>query len=183
MYNKISEVQMFFDNLPNEILINIIINLDSHSLLRFSISSKEKLALTSDPFIWKQKIIQEFPNFEIIDENYYTTYRLLYQRKLIIFYTSWCPHSQKLLSSGVLDIIDEKYRCVVKKNCGDSLYESVQIFDKYQIEGVPTILLEYGNQIYEYTGDRTIKSIEKFIEFPFKVGHIYQLIDKFIPIH
>ena len=82
--------------------------------------------------------------------------------KIMLFYADWCGWSQKFLpiwnefikECDKLNIPYETIECTDNEICSNG---------KYNIEGFPTIILEVDDNIIEYNGDRTIRSMLDFV--------------------
>ena len=90
-------------------------------------------------------------------------------KKLILFYAPWCPHCQTLMDNdnAAWPVLRRKHGnrqdlSIEEINCE----EKPEIATKYGVGGFPTIVLYQGNKSYTYDGDRTLESLEKFIESP-----------------
>jgi thiol-disulfide isomerase/thioredoxin len=81
--------------------------------------------------------------------------------KLIAFTAKWCGHCKtfmpvfnKLQKNSKLDIEFINYDSELNK-------EEIK---KYKILGYPTLYLQHNNKMIEYTGERSVESIENFIK-------------------
>ena len=94
-------------------------------------------------------------NIEIVDDNEIP--------KIINFNTSWCYWSKNLqpiwdkltndFKNKNINIVDIK--CDKKKN--------LNICEKFNIEGYPSIKLINRKEVIDYNGDRTLDDLKKFI--------------------
>lgn len=93
-------------------------------------------------------------------------------KKLVLFYAPWCPHCKDLLQptdknngkpawsmlkqklGGRKDITMDEIDCDAKP----------ELASKYEVKGFPTVILFKGNQKVDYDGDRSMESLEKFLE-------------------
>ena len=87
------------------------------------------------------------------------------EKHIILFYAPWCPHCKNLLTAdGSWTNLEKRYRTkknivITKIDCD----KNPDIGKKYGIEGYPTILKINNNKVTEYTGDRSLESLEKFV--------------------
>lgn len=84
------------------------------------------------------------------------------KKTLVLFYAPWCGHCQKLKPT---------WEQLVKKHTNDSTVDIKSVdCDQHPeqakengVEGFPTIILIKGNTKIPFTGDRSLESIEQFI--------------------
>ena len=85
-------------------------------------------------------------------------------RVFVLFYASWCPHSQRFLP------IFEEYSKVNPQECMSVVIDDKpDLCDKYSIEYYPTVLLFKNGKVHkrldvEPGGDLTKKQLAKFTE-------------------
>ena len=88
--------------------------------------------------------------------------------ELIIFYTTWCPHSKTAIKSWSElkpkydNKVYNKYRLILKEVDCD---KDVEMADKYNIEGYPTIKLvkNDGNEVVEYDAKLNEETLNEFL--------------------
>lgn len=91
------------------------------------------------------------------------------QKKLVLFYAPWCPHCKSLMDGE-----GSTWQNLLRKYAGrkDLMIDQVNCDEKpdvatqYGIGGFPTIMLFSGGKTFTYNGDRSLESIEKFLESP-----------------
>lgn len=85
------------------------------------------------------------------------------ESKLYFFYADWCPHCTKMkptwnsLESENLGVSFEKVNCTDNKNVPE-------LAKTYNVSGYPTIIYVNGNNVQEYSGNRTKEDIISFIK-------------------
>tara|TARA_Y100000816_G_scaffold257612_1_gene211899 strand:+ start:1182 stop:1748 length:567 start_codon:yes stop_codon:yes gene_type:complete len=104
---------------------------------------------------------------------------------LYYFYADWCPHCQKLKTNGVHNHIlkldgttygnnDEITLSVKELQCDDKnssdgeLNEAQTYMKEYNVDGFPTVLLEFNGEIFEFEAKIDKKNINSFIDTVFK---------------
>ena len=90
-------------------------------------------------------------------------------KKVVLFYAPWCPHCQSLMDdeASPWQIFRRKHSnrpdlSIDQVNCD----EKPEAATKYGIGGFPTIMLFQGDKSYTYDGDRSLESLERFVESP-----------------
>jgi len=91
------------------------------------------------------------------------------RKRLILFFANWC-HFCKDLKDGAhapWSQLERKYSghpkvTIEKVDCE----ANPEVATKYGIKGYPTIKMFHGDRIINYDGDRSIGSLERFIENP-----------------
>ena len=90
-------------------------------------------------------------------------------KKIVLFYAPWCPHCQTLMDDqgSPWQIFRRKHGnrpdlSIDEINCD----EKPEAATKYGIGGFPTIMLFQGDKSYTYDGDRSLESLESFVESP-----------------
>lgn len=92
------------------------------------------------------------------------------EKKILLFYAPWCPHC-----NSFMDGENAPWKIFVKKHGNRSDLTIDQIngdenpdtATKYGVKSFPTILILQGDKSYTYDGDRTIESLEKFVDSPY----------------
>jgi thiol-disulfide isomerase/thioredoxin len=90
-------------------------------------------------------------------------------KKLILFYAPWCGHCKKLMEGE-----NSPWQMFTRKhgNRKDLSIDQVDCDEKpdvatqFGIGGFPTIMLFNGDKTYTYDGDRSMESLERFLESP-----------------
>lgn len=93
-------------------------------------------------------------------------------RKLVLFYAPWCPHCKDLLQPNDNNGGKPAWSLLKQKHAGrkDISIDEVdcdakpELASKYEVKGFPTVILFKGNQKLNYDGDRSLESLEKFLE-------------------
>lgn len=88
--------------------------------------------------------------------------------ELIIFYTTWCPHSKTAIKAwndlkpNYDNKVYNKYRVLLKEVDCD---KDVEMADKYNIEGYPTIKLvkNEGTEVVEYDAKLNDETLNEFL--------------------
>lgn len=93
-------------------------------------------------------------------------------KRMVLFYAPWCPHCKDLLQpndknggkpawdllkrkhSGRKDVVIDEIDCEAKP----------ELASKYEVKGFPTVVMLKGNQKVDYDGDRSLESLEKFMD-------------------
>jgi thiol-disulfide isomerase/thioredoxin len=91
------------------------------------------------------------------------------QKKMILFYAPWCPHCKSLMEGdgSVWQSLARKHHgrpdvSIDQINCD----EKPEMATQYGVGGFPTIMLFQGDKTYTYDGDRSLESLERFLESP-----------------
>ncbi len=83
---------------------------------------------------------------------------------LVLFYVDWCPHCKEV--KPMFEQLKAKYPERVKMmNAEDPA--NVEMAKKYKVEAYPTIMMigsNIENGALEYSGDRSMESIEAFLQ-------------------
>lgn len=88
-------------------------------------------------------------------------------KHLKLFFVPWCPHCKKIMEGdqSVWSQLRRKYSgrqdVKLEEINGDDAPEKTT---QYGVAGFPTIILSVGDQVRKYDGDRSLQSLEKFIE-------------------
>jgi thiol-disulfide isomerase/thioredoxin len=82
---------------------------------------------------------------------------------LYLFKASWCGHCINFIPTW--DKINKEFnnKINIKTYDVDSTKDKA-IFDEYEIQGFPTLILNNNNQKIEYNGPRDYNSIKEFIQ-------------------
>jgi thiol-disulfide isomerase/thioredoxin len=86
--------------------------------------------------------------------------------KILLFYAPSCPHCKSLMDGdqSVWNTLKQKHN----SNQNVSLEEvnannNPELATKYEIKGLPTIVMAKGSSTKVYSGDRSLQSIDQFI--------------------
>lgn len=107
-------------------------------------------------------------NKEFLSEDDNNNTKQLDDVELIIFYTTWCPHSKtaiktwNTLKPSYDNKVYNKYRVLLKEIDCD---KDVEMADKYNIEGYPTIKLvkNNGKEVVEYDAKLNDDTLNEFL--------------------
>jgi protein disulfide-isomerase A6 len=82
------------------------------------------------------------------------------QVNIILFKADWCGHckSFKPTWEKITELYNKKYNFIVYD--ADTQKE---IFKKYEVDAFPTILIEYGDNVVPYEGDRSFEEMNDFL--------------------
>lgn len=80
---------------------------------------------------------------------------------LYLFYKPTCPHSVKFMPTWY-KVINDLPNNVYSKEIDCSQDRSTPA--QYNVNGVPTVVLEMGDKYYTYVGDRTYNDINRFLK-------------------
>jgi protein disulfide-isomerase A6 len=82
--------------------------------------------------------------------------------ELILFKAEWCGHCKNFKS--VWDEIQNNFNNQVNIKTYDADTTSHKnYFNKYNVQGFPTLILVHNNKIVEYSGSRDINSVTDFV--------------------
>jgi len=93
-------------------------------------------------------------------------------KKIILFYAPWCPHCKSFMENeGGRESVWQSF---VRKHGGrkDLTIDQINCDEKpeaatqYGVGGFPTIMLFQGDKSYTYDGDRSLETLERFLEAP-----------------
>jgi thiol-disulfide isomerase/thioredoxin len=82
--------------------------------------------------------------------------------KIYNFNTSWCGHSIKFqpVWNAFANSIESSDNIIpIDAKCDDSKYDD--LIKKYNVDGFPTIIIDYGNKYIKYSGPRSVNNIRK----------------------
>jgi thiol-disulfide isomerase/thioredoxin len=87
--------------------------------------------------------------------------------KIYYFNASWCFHCQNfkpIWNNFVDSLHDTDNITPINLNC-DNNKENVDLINKYNIEGFPTIIIVYNdNKFVKYSGPKTVNGLRKFLK-------------------
>ncbi len=90
-------------------------------------------------------------------------------KSMVLFFAPWCPHCKSMIDGedSAWNALFRKYNgrkgiTIDKINCD----EKPEVATKYGIGGFPTIMLFQGDKTYTYDGDRSLGSLERFLDSP-----------------
>lgn len=83
---------------------------------------------------------------------------------LVMFYAPWCGHCKRMkpeyLAAAKELVKDGFSNCLAMVDCT----VNPEVTEQFNIEGFPTIkLFKNGKYIKDYTGERTVEEIKKFV--------------------
>jgi len=82
-------------------------------------------------------------------------------KMLALFKNDDCPHCVNFKTEWK-NITKELDKQKIKHTVYDS-YENKDIFQKYKIQGIPSLILFNKDDVYEYIGDRSKNSVLQFV--------------------
>jgi len=87
--------------------------------------------------------------------------KLVIKPKVMLFKADWCPYCTNFLPewNNLTSKIGNKVDCIKYDSDKDQ-----NIINKYNIEGFPTIKIEYKSILIEYKGKRTADDIISFLQ-------------------
>ena len=104
--------------------------------------------------VYKKRKVKSNPNNEFIKSDK--------TGEIIIFYASWCPHSQTALKSWYTykDNYNGKYKMVFTEIDCD---ENPSVADSYNVDSYPTIILVNSGKKYIYDAQMNDDTLTQFI--------------------
>jgi thiol-disulfide isomerase/thioredoxin len=132
----------------------------------------------SNSFFKKYLTISEDENTSVDYNKKYIQYKMKYLKlknqqnimkggsasnnnKLFLFKAEWCGHCKNFKSTW------NKLQSDLKNDVEFVTYDADEhkdIITKYNIQGFPTLILNSGNKMIEYNGQRDIVSLKEFIK-------------------
>jgi hypothetical protein len=105
---------------------------------------------------------------------YIKAYMSQIEKKLILFYMQWCPHSERLrrvVWKYFMNNYENHQSIVIKEiDCNGDDEHLEKILTEYRIRqpfnAYPAIILFIKDQAFLYHGTRSINAIEQFLESP-----------------
>ena len=140
---------MFFDSLPEEIIIAIIIKLDYKQIIYLSLDNKF-LSITKNNYLWRQKLMQDFPTAPTI--------------KLCNNQLYYCWYARFELNLTMFNQILSKYSDEVDNKFLDSINSTIRPFGPLVYTHTPLILCQLTKDEFPYQiDDSSWNSIENAI--------------------
>jgi thiol-disulfide isomerase/thioredoxin len=81
------------------------------------------------------------------------------------FNTSWCGHSLRFQPSWdnfVKSLSKNDNIKTIDAKCDTNKYDN--LVKKYNVEGYPTVIIDYGNKFIKYNGNRTVNGLRNALE-------------------